>query len=508
MTVLLAGLVLILFSLVSFFLRRLSAVKLPQVWITGILGVSWLLVGLGYLELNQTMLRLPWGGFFSELPDLVITLDSRGWAFAQTAVTIALVQTIQSRRPTAELESNLRLTGVGVLAGTAESLFSLLAVWVLLDLIWYSAGFFRPGWSIERVSSFLPALTVVTGPLILLLLSLYTPGDQLIWDEFPSRFAPYLAAAGALRLGVLNPPRAWFDDRLPLLGQNWTSRMIPNLVAFLLVVRAAEVGWESPSAGLVSSLEVGLLFIGMLAYFSSRGRSAFQFWTIGFFGLAVVSAAQYHGAHSQAWSTTLLLGGTLIHLQLSERKPHPILLACILAAFSGLPFTPLWGRVLAGGGLTSGWLTALAAGLLIGSILSVVISDFRKPDPTVERNQSAAWISAALLIFNLYWINISSAWWRSSLSFWDQPLLGWLVPLIFGASFLAVWFRQDLPEILPNLSGAAADFSRLTARGLEGGLRISAVLFQEILGLLEGRGGLVWALLGAFLMLSLLLGGG
>lgn len=507
MTVLLAGLVLILFSLVSFFLRRLSDRKLTQVWITGILGVSWLLVGLGYLELNQTLLRFPWGGLVSNLPGLVITLDSTGWAFAQTAVTIALVQTIQSRMPAAALESTLRLTGVGVLAGAAGSLFSLLAVWVLLDLIWYSAGFFRPGWSIERLPSFLPALTVVTGPLILLLLSLYTPGDQVVWAEFPSRFAPYLAAAGALRLGVLNPPRAWFDERPPLPRGNWTSRMIPNLMAFLLVVRAAEAGWESPPAGLVSSLQVGLLFIGMLAFFGSGGKSAFPFWTIGFFGLAVVSAVQHHGAHSQAWSTTLLLGGTLIDLQLSERNPNPILLACILAAFSGLPFTPLWGRVLAGGGLTSGWLTALAAGLLTGSIFSVVISDFRQPDPP-DRDQPAAWISAALLIFSLYWVNISSAWWGSSLSFWNQSLLGWLVPLIPGVSFLAVWFLLDLPGVLPNLSGAAADFSRLTARGLEGGLRISAVLFQETLGLLEGRGGLVWALLGAFLMLSLLLGGG
>jgi hypothetical protein len=39
-------------------------------------------------------------------------------------------------------------------------------------------------------------------------------------------------------------------------------------------------------------------------------------------------------------------------------------------------------------------------------------------------------------------------------------------------------------------------------------LQLTAVIYRRILGLLEGKGGLVWAFLGAFLMLTLLLGGG
>jgi hypothetical protein len=113
-----------------------------------------------------------------------------------------------------------------------------------------------------------------------------------------------------------------------------------------------------------------------------------------------------------------------------------------------------------------------------------------------------------LLVFSLYWINGSSRWWQASLVFWEQPFPVWLIPICSGLSFLGARYRADFPRLLTNLPGAAVDLGRIAGRGVERLLQWTAVIYRSTLGLLEGRGGLVWAFLGAFLMLTLLLGGG
>ena len=540
MTVLLAALILILFSLVIDLHHHLSGTRLPRVLAAAVLGISWLLVGLGRLDPNQILLSLSWGG---ELPDLVVALDFRGWAFSQAAVTIALVQSVQNTWSASRLAGAVRLSGVTLLAGLAGSVFTLLLVWVILDLLWYSSNLANSNWSVARSPTYLPALIFAAGPLILLLLSLFLAGNQGTWSSFPGRYSTALIAAGVFRLGIFDPSHHLFTDRLPSSWKTWTARLSPRVMALLLIARGADTGGELSLPGLIPGLAVGLILIALLAFLSPGKKKLPSFWTLGLIGLAVISGLQSEGGHSQTWGTVLLLGGTLLVQQESPGRPSLVYQVGILLLFFGLPFTLLWGQLTSGAGDLTGWLTALAAGLLTGRAVLQARLDFQtqadfqsgadfqtepadraemtfEPDPGQDRTAAAplvhgagpvdpaALLSGALLVLSAYWINGSSSWWRASLAFWKQPLQVWLIPFCSGVSFLGARYLTELPRVLANLPGAAADLGRISGRGVERLLQLTAVIHRRILGLLEGRGGLVWAFLGAFLMLTLLLGGG
>jgi hypothetical protein len=458
-------------------------------------------------------------------------------------VTFALVQSVQNRWSATRLADAVRLSGITLLAGLAGSVFTLLLVWVILDLLWYSSNLANSNWSAARSPTYLPALGFAAGPLILLLLSLLLAGDQGTWSGYPGRYSTALIAAGVFRLGMFDPSQHIFSDQLPSSWNTWTARLSPRVMALLLIARGADSGGEPALPGLIPGLAVGLILVGLLAFLSPRKKRLPTFWVMGMVGLTVISGLQSEGGHSQAWGTALLLGGSLLVLQESPGRRSLVYQVGILLIFFGLPFTLLWGQWNAGAGVLTGWLTALAAGLLTGRAVLQARLDIQaeagfqaevgfqtepvegaeitiEPDPGQGRAgpatrvpgagpvEPAALLRGALLVLSAYWINVSSPWWRASLAFWEQPLQIWLIPLCSGFAILGARYLTDLPRVLANLPGAAADLGRITGRGVERLLQLTAVIYRRILGLLEGKGGLVWAFLGAFLMLTLLLGGG
>lgn len=504
MIVFLFGLLLILVSAAVEVLHRRSTWQIPRFWITAALGVSWLLIALAGPEIQQTLVRIPW----VRSVDLLFRLDQQAWVLALITVTAALAYSTAGRPPISGSQVIPGLTGLGILAAAAGNLLSLVVVWVLLDIFLYASHLGEGAGSGEERLSFLPALVIAAGPVILLLNVLLGGPESNHWPEISGSYPGLLTAAGLLRLGLFSAPGSLLqEDPAPDPGR-WWIHLIPAQLAVLLIVRSGELGAVYQGPGFEPTVTAFIILAGFLALLSKKEHDFTVFWTLGLFGLVVLAVYRGYPDIALAWGTTLLLGGSLIRLMIDSWREFSDYLLAPAVVFSGLPFTPLWGAVPGSESLFPGWTAALGAGLLLGSGISRAVQG-RGRSKSFFRTSSPLFAGSAILILAVfYWVLVSPVWWRSSLGFWQQPFQTWILPLTAGAVVFGARYIPGSLPVLNKLPSGVLNLFRFALRLGEGVLRGTAAAFRGTLGLLEGRGGLVWALLTATLILSLLIRSG
>jgi hypothetical protein len=234
------------------------------------------------------------------------------------------------------------------------------------------------------------------------------------------------------------------------------------------------------------------------------------YWTLGVSALVLGSAARGLGFAALAWSVAGLLVGGLAGLAVVRPRRLAIALLIGAALFSGLPLTPAWpGVALYGAPFQPlALIYLLGHALLLIGFVRLVLRRSSIPE-TAER---WVWLlyplGLALLPLSHAWI----AWkWRSGGDFAAWP--GWILS---GLVIVGLGMVVLLAGGLLRLRGQRWIDERLTGRVLRGfelsglyrlgwwiyrrGMRVASFMSWA----LEGRPGLLWALLALVLLLSLL----
>ena len=412
----------------------------------------------------------------------------------------------------------LILTSLGLVAVMAGNLLTLLLAWAALDIIELVILLGQTTQSSirERIVLSFSARVAGIATLLLAAIVLWSKGGLLTFNAISSQVGLYLVLAAGLRLGVL-PLHHLFSQEPPLKGGLGTAlRLIPVSASLILLARVATVGIIG------EAIPYLLGFSALAGLFAARNWlaapdeiSGRPYWILGTAALVVAATVQALPGASLAWGVaSLFCGGLIFSTSLRHRYLIPILIFGVLN-FSALPFTPAWQGInlyqfapnqshpynlilsyvfsiiflIIQSVILAGFLRHALRGLIPGSI---------EQSPTVER---WVWLLYPIGLIILPVAHLLIGWW-SLPAFNEIPLSGWIlgaVALGIAAFVLYLSLRYPHASTLSNPTWIASSWNSIFSfnwlyRTLWGLFHTFSRLIATISMVLEGEGGILWAL--------------
>ncbi|HWQ84143.1 MAG TPA: hypothetical protein VN363_06220 [Anaerolineales bacterium] len=327
--------------------------KFRYFWMLAVGGsfLAWLSVWFLRFRLPTSSDILFWqpAGLFPVSPALL--LDRISWPYALALSTLALAAILTDISRSTETHrgnwtGSLAFTALGILAALAGNPLSLMLTWTALDLIELIILIVRVRQNELRPQIFATYAARVAGIFALM-------AATGVGGELPASFAQispqnsiFLLLAAGLRLGV-------FPLHLPFLQQATIERgfstlltLVPAGTSLMLLTRVATVITPEPL------MTILLLLTGLAVLYASGSWAVATddldgrpFWILSFAALAITATLRGEQGASLAFGITGLLSGGLLFLY-STRPRNLLFLPLIgLAWASMLPLTPSWQGV-------------------------------------------------------------------------------------------------------------------------------------------------------------------
>jgi len=459
----------------------------------------------------------------------MLLIDQVSWPFAAATVTLVMSVLLTAvMRPTPmgwyAWGGSLAIGGLALLAVWAGNPLTLLLAWAAIDILEAIVIHIqvRENAIREGISASLAARFGGLAVLILVILLARSRGVVLAFDNIPDFVNPYLLVTAGLRLGVL-PLQLPFLSEPPLRrGVGTVLRLVPAISALTLLVRIASTpAPQNLLIPLLSLSALAALYSGISWLTAEDELSGRAFWILGMAALAVGSAVRGDPAGSMAWGLAMLYAGAQLFLY-SARFAwlEPVMFLGVLG-ISMLPFSPSWpaARLLASG-LWPEALPFIIIGLLFFTanflLLIGYIRHFRRsipPQTGFEPLTRLVYVTGLLLLPLSHWI----FYFLYGIPDWRTvPTAMWWTPLISTGLAISVWvfYRQDPLFLLQQgsfrggLNWSATFWGKLLSLkwlylALFEIYRRVGRFFDALGRLLEGDGGVLWALLLLLLLYSL-----
>jgi hypothetical protein len=412
--------------------------------------------------------------------------------------------------------SILILMSLGLVAVTAGNLITLLLAWSALDMLelFMLLGQVPQSNIRERIILAFSAKVAGIGILLIATLIYWSQNISLGFDTISYSMSPFLVLAAGFRLGVL-PLHIPLVHRLPIKRELGTVfRLVPAAASYILLVRVSNVGIK----GAITPYLLGFTTIAGI-YAAIKWLSAENelegrpFWLLGTAALSITAAIVKQPTACLVWAiASLLCGGFIFSIPFRHRNLIPLVVLG-LVNFSALPFSPTWqGMALysfppqipinhALMYLFDFFLLLSQSVLLAGLIhhaLRATLPDPEKKSPPVER---WVWFLYPLgLLFILVTHLLIGSKLYPNLS--DVPISGWIMgPLVLLLSGVILYISQRFPHPFQLASHSKITISWNNLLSLEWLYRYLWRLFRTITGvfallssILEGDGGIIWAL--------------
>lgn len=532
MLTLLPVLFLLLIALAIFFLRWLergtgfawlTAVVLTLITWGGVLWIHW-------QELPVVELA-PWQPFDLEGADQIgFGWDGVSWplGFGLVSLLVCLLLTaparMQHRSGPLTWSANLVITSLGLFAVLAVSPMAAVLAWTLLDitelvLILRKADIQKS--ALQTVAAF---SVRIGGTLLMLwaMIQAHSAGLGLTYTNIPESSGIFLLLAAGLRLGVL-PLNLPNPAELPLQRGLATNLRMTAQVSSLAVLARLPAGVISDSWAQVLMILTALVtFYGAVMWATAEDEaSGRQYWSLTLAGFAFAATLRGNSQAVLTWGVVLMISGSMITFYTARSKGLVFLPVLGLLGLVGLPYTPAAAGV---SGFVSSpfhvWdivfllnLAILNAGYLRLSLLSAD-----------SLNELERWMLGVYPL-GLIWPVISGwliailsrpggltagNWWASLVSFLLALPAFWYLRFVKlspqGAHFAGGKIQKAVSVFKSAVSPVLTlswliRFLRFLFRGLQR-------LIDLITRMLEGEGGVLWALLLVLLLLTVLAGGG
>jgi len=285
-------------------------------------------------------------------------------------------------------------------------------------------------------------------------------------------------------------------------SQRVLRNQLPVLGAVVLLLRFTEVGALTGGADWLRALVyVGMLVGGIGWLRAADPRRGRPYWVLGVSSLLLIAALNGNFAAAIAWSLALFLPLAAFTYPYAESIfLRPIQVLSVIAV-SGLPFTPLWqgAQIFAGVGLEP-----FVLWISWGILLAGCVRFLRQPSHPSERPAIGEQSIASLGLFSLVATFIFATEW-SWREFGTPSPWVWEVGIAYLVGLAALRFVVK-PVPLPVAVGEIP--RRLNPWGwllrvFDRFYRLTGNLLRLVTNILEGDGGILWAIL----LLAVLLAG-
>ncbi|MCC7117814.1 MAG: hypothetical protein IT310_04755 [Anaerolineales bacterium] len=480
-------------------------------WLTAIGGG---LLGLVSVFLWQAQMNfgfsLPlWGATKVFATPITFSANGLTWPYAVSLATlaIAILLTSATRLNFENIltwAGSLALTGVGLLAVTADNPLTLLLVWGALDLVELIIQLRSVEGPVnhEKVVASFVTRALGSGLLIWANLVSVAAGHPAGFTFMPAGAGLYLVIASSLRMGAL-------PFHLPYPPTSTLKRGFGTSLRLVSAASSLAVLAHLPSASLASTLTPFLLALIIAAALYSGWMwlrapdelSGRPYWVVCLAALSIVSALSGNPIGSVGWGCALvLLGGSLF---LSSIQ-HPWLnRALLIGAFSAstLPFSLTAGAWLANLSLLFPFVAIAQTLMLTGYIRHALRASGREaPETQPSWTQTMYPFGIGLLIFDQILLGLIG--WDGSRQIGAWALAVSVSLLTFGLFWATPRFR------IFNPIRAADGLQRVPSHWLSNLQRPFDYLARMINSALEGDGGFMWTLLVLILFISLMAQGG
>jgi hypothetical protein len=353
-----------------------------------------------------------------------------------------------------------------------------------------------------------------------ILASRYT-GQQLSFDDISPGIAPLLILSVGLRLGVLPLQRPFLAESALRQGVGTMLRFTPAASALTLLTRVAAVEINQTWIYVFLPFALITIFYSALIWINAPDElSGRPYWVMLLTSLAVVAALIHRPSASFAWGMACVFSGGLIFL--SSFRSRSLLPIFVLGALgvSMLPFTPVWSGTTVYGALWQSlpaWVAFISTIILLVSqsmlMLGYLIHAIRV-HPDISTPERWVWFvyptGLAILVLGQFAIG-----WISQPDFRDFSPIDWAasIGVVIIASFIG-YIRTQKPELYIRFSsesnfGGSVWYQILSMGWAFSGSRKIFELVGRMLNLvnttLEGKGGLLWAMLWLVMLFTLAL---
>jgi hypothetical protein len=285
-----------------------------------------------------------------QLTPFSLRVDEVTWPFALAVSTLGLAVLLTDVGRAAETSwlvwaGDLGLTALGVMAVLAENPMTLLIGWFLLDLIELGILLRQVRRESIRRRVVLFFATNLLGMMSVLggVIASNSLGLNLSFSTIPQQAQLFLVTGAGLRMGVFPLQVAFLRQVHHQRGQGTLLRLLPPATSLPLLVYAAFTPVSQTWRYLLLTFAVLAALYGGIAWARARdelqGRS---FWIIGMAGLAFIGTLQFSPSAALTWGLAMLYGGASLFLA-SVRTKWMISLGILgLATLTTLPFTPTY----------------------------------------------------------------------------------------------------------------------------------------------------------------------
>jgi len=508
---------LITFSILSpaaFLIRR----SMTHAWLVAVMGalVGWILILLAGFDLPYTIPLLSWEPREILSASPVLLVDQISWPFAVSVATLALavIVTEVAREFEAELSSwagSLALAALGLTTVLAGNPLTLLLGWSVLDFSESLILLRHLQRSEERKQVISAVAARVAGSILLLygLVQASASDIQLNFENIPSGVSIYLLLAASLRLGVV-PVHLPFWREPPLRrGIGTISRLTTVAASLVLLPRVASAGVQENQAGILLLLTaLAAIYSGYSWFNSTNELEGRPFWILGWAALSLAAAIRGQAFASLAWGSALIFTGGLQFLY-SFRSRYLLILPLLgFLSTATLPFTPTW----LGGQMYSSPFNVWQIAFIISQALllrGIIRHSLRSVDE-LRRVERWVWVIYPTGLLLILLSQYLASWLGGSLfgnSDWEIGF-GTTIPGVIVLAFSALWLLWA-QKVRPMPKWVVTIFDKVFSLGwfyslLAWLFRLTGQALSFISAVLEGEGGILWALLLLVLLIAFL----
>lgn len=509
-----AILVLFLFAIVILISSRFIS-KPGYAWFGAVSGglIAWILILLSYPKDSVSIRVLNWsgGGLLFSSPTLL--LDRFSWPFA-LAISTLLVSVLLTDVVRGEeihprsWSTSLGLTGFGLLSIFSGNPLTLALTWGILDLVEILTRFRKVTTNQQREHVVISLSARIFGSM-LLILAVFRVSNLEINLEFPNippQATGLFVLAAGLRLGILPPQSPYLKEIPTRRGLGTQRRLIPVAASTILLTRVASVSTNPEwSLGLIITAAMALVY-GSLAWLWAKNElDGRPFWIVGLSAFTIVACVGSHLLASQIWGLSLIFSGGLLFLYSYHDQKVLWLPILGMLGFIALPFTPAWfGLSIFIGKNFVFWL------IFILGLVTLVFGYLRHMMRSSDLEQPLerwAWIvyplGLAIMPITHFWViwtlgglaipsqGVGSIYW------WVGLLALVLVAPLYYVSRFDISFSQQARQVISEVASLGWLYKALWWI-----IRTLGIVYNYFLRMLEGDGGVLWAVLILLLVLA------
>ncbi len=475
-------------------------------WLMVCAGIAWIGSLIVFVIKPAQTLNLAWDVGSPLIPTTVFTLDSVSSPLILAICSLTFFASLNQEYSHSQLAWLSVLGGSCILGLLADSPYTLLLMLTLIEII-QVINFIV---SKNRKESIRRKMLAISARLAIPYLVLFaTIGSEKLntietFSSLSSGAGIVLVGAGFLGalgwIGFFNLKNMDSPELMPRLF----LEALPGSIGLMLMIRGGMLIGTEISGMINPFIPAIITLAAAVSVFLIREKA--NAWIICVAGLISGAAISGQPETAMAWSMVFLLPGFLLRWHNTNSPGSRLTLILGGIGVISLPFFPAWtGAAVFGNGFP-GYVYAAAYGLAGGGFLSEKFrKSFRYAFP-LQPVIIPIILGSSILLISQFIIAVSSTLLADSLSLNVLPISVWIPGLLI---VIIVLIGNRFPV---NLKLVPENIPDRLDRIFKGAYSASTGIIDQVIlvltGLFEGDGGLIWALIIAFLIISLIVPGG